>query len=240
MSNPSFTSILRGVMRRFVLLLFIPTIIPLSLSAEVNFVHATDLYYGQEFSKQFNHQLWITTKDLVYDPISSTITGSDGDVLRLDLMCPSATNIAGTYEIVGPAYADAPYKLNKKYTYWTYFEEGAFIDKKLTIGTCTIACTSVDTYTIKYDVQDIDNGNKHVGTIKDIHIQAVTSARKPYQLVPECTNITALQDVESSNSHHTHTKMFINGRIYVRYRDPQDMVHIYDLQGQEHGLNDMP
>jgi len=155
----------------------------------VEFTKATDLYYGTANSQQYNHQVWFTTEGLNYDAKTSQIEGTDGMVMRLDLFCPSATNIAGTYEIVGPKYADAAYKMNKKFTYWTYFEEGAFLDQKLTSGTCTITCTSKSTYTITYDVQEINDGAKHKGTIKDITIKAVKSSdNSDYKLVPTCKN----------------------------------------------------
>lgn len=193
----------------------------------VTFTKATDLYYAQEFSTQYNHQLWFTTEGLTYDPIHSTIEGEDGMVMRLDLMCPSATNIAGTYEIVGPKDADAPYKMNKKYTYWTYYEKGGFDDQKLTIGTCTITCTSKSTYTITYDVQEIDKGPTHKGTIKDITIIAVTSSGKDYTLVPSCTNAPAALDDQLSDSPVDHyTKIIQDGQLYI-----QKDQHIYNAAG---------
>lgn len=185
-------------------------------ATEPVFTKATDLYYGTEFSTQYNHQLWFTTDGLTYDPVNSEIEGSDGVVMRLDLMCPSATNIAGTYEIVGPNYADAPYKMNKKYTYWTYFEAGGFREQKLTIGTCTIACTSRETYTITYDVQEINNGPKHQGTIHDIRIRAVRSNGANYTLIPTCTNApeqTALEPIEESKN--AAQKVLVNGILYI-------------------------
>lgn len=185
-----------------------------ALAQEVVFTEATDLYYGTEFSTQYNHQLWFTTEGLTYDPVNSQIEGEDGMVMRLDLMCPSATNIAGTYEIVGPNYADAPYKMNKKFTYWTYFEQGGFSDQKLTIGTCTIACTSRETYTITYNVQEINNGPTHSGTITDIHIRAVRSNGSNYTLVPTCTNApSAVESVTEEDSHAV--KRIENGRLVI-------------------------
>lgn len=181
------------------------------------FTKATDLYYGTEFSTQYNHQLWFTTEGLTYDPVNSQIEGTDGMVMRLDLMCPSATNIVGTYEIVGPNYADAPYKMNKKYTYWSYFVQGGFSDQKLTVGTCTIVCTSRETYTITYDVQEINNGPTHRGTISDIRIRAVRSNGSNYTLVPSCTNAPggrdAVEDVaEDANQVR---KVLVNGVLTI-------------------------
>lgn len=197
-----------------------------ALAQEVVFTQATDLYYGTEFSTQYNHQLWFTTEGLSYDPVNSVIMGTDGMVMRLDLMCPSATNIAGTYEIVGPNYADAPYKMNKKYTYWTYFEQGGFLEKKLTIGTCTIICTSRDTYTISYDVQEINNGAQHTGTISDIRIRAVRSNGSNYTLVPTCTNeLTALETVVVGG---TATKRMEDGRLLIDMDGKK-----YDVLGRE-------
>lgn len=185
-------------------------------AVEPVFTKATDLYYDTEFSTQYNHQLWFTTEDLSYDPENSQIEGRDGMVMRLDLMCPSATNIAGTYEIVGPNYADAPYKMNKKYTYWTYFEAGGFREQKLTIGTCTVVCTSRETYTITYDVQEINNGPRHQGTIRDIRIRAVRSDGRNYTLVPTCTNApekTAIEMVEASEN--AIRKVLVDGILYI-------------------------
>ena len=197
-----------------------------AMAEEVVFTQATDLYYGTEYSSQYNHQLWFTTEGLSYDPVNSEIMGTDGMVMRLDLMCPSATNIAGTYEIVGPNYADAPYKMNKKYTYWTYFEQGGFLEKKLTIGTCTIICTSRDTYTISYDVQEINNGAQHTGTISDIRIRAVRSNGNNYTLVPTCTNEqTAVEAVVMGG---TATKRMENGRLLIDMGGKK-----YDMLGRE-------
>jgi len=182
----------------------------------VTFTKATDLYYATEFSTQYNHQLWFTTEGLTYDPIAGTIEGSDGMVMRLDLMCPSATNIAGTYEIVGPKDADVPYKMNKKYTYWTYYEKGGFVEQKLTLGTCTITCTSTSTYTITYDVQEIDKGPTHKGTIQNITIKAVTSAGKNYTLVPSCTNApAALDDVFTTSPNDRFVKVMKDGQLLI-------------------------
>ncbi|MCQ2342390.1 MAG: hypothetical protein MJZ75_02700 [Paludibacteraceae bacterium] len=175
-------------MKRLFVILITIAAVGYAGAENVPFTKATDLYYGTAYSSQYNHQLWFTTDGLTYDAKTSQIEGTDGMVMRLDLMCPSATNIAGTYEIVGPNYADAPYKMNKKYTYWTYFENGGFLDQKLTKGTCTIVCTSKNTYTITYDVQEIDNGPTHQGTITNIPITAITENGGAYTLRPTCTN----------------------------------------------------
>jgi len=214
----------------FILLLLV-VIVQARGEEQVVFTKATDLYYGTAYSKQYNHQLWLTTEGLTYDPVKSEIEGTDGMVMRLDLMCPSATNIAGTYEIVGPKDADAPYKMNKKYTYWTYFEQGGFLDQKLTIGTCTIACTSKSTYTISYDVQEIDKGATHKGTITNIAIHAVKENGQAYTLVPTCTNNpTKLEETAYSQGLDCRkaVKIYKDGQMYI-LRDGK----IYNTLGQE-------
>lgn len=192
------------------------------------FTKATDLYYGTEFSKQFNHQLWFTTDGLTYDAVQSIIEGEDGMIMELDLMCPSATDIVGTYEIVGPKDADAPYKMNKKYTYWTYMEKGGFLQRKLTEGTCTIVCTSRLTYTITYNVREIDNGPWHKGTIENITIPAVKSNGQSYKLVPTCKN--ELLPIESPTQDDKSTRLVLkNGIIYVQYTDVEGKLHTHTL-----------
>lgn len=210
-------------------------IVVFACAEDVRFTKATDLYYGTAYSSQYNynHQLWFTTEGLTYDAKQSVIEGEDGMVMRLDLMCPSATNIAGTYEIVGPKDADAPYKMNKKYTYWTYFEKGGFLDKKLTIGTCTIACTSKSTYTVTYDVQEIDNGPVHRGTITNIPITAVTESGRSYSLKPTCTNDpTDLETIPSAKTASGAQKLVKDNNIVICLPNGQ----IYTILGQRRNL----
>ena len=196
----------------------------------IPFTKATDLYYGTAYSSQYNHQLWFTTEGLTYDAKKSQIEGTDGMVMRLDLMCPSATNIAGKYEIVGPNYAEAPYKINKKYTYWTYFEQGGFLDRKLTVGTCTIECTSKSTYTITYNVQEIDNGPVHQGTITNIPITAITESGRDYKLQPTCTNdLTGLDETPTEQTTPYARKWLKNNHLYIQLKTGQ----IFTVTGQE-------
>lgn len=191
----------------------------------VPFTRATDLYYGTAYSSNYNHQLWLTTEGLTYDPVAGTMEGTDGYSMRLDLFTSSATDLTGSYEIVGPNYADKPGCMNKKYTYWTYYEQGGFLDRKLTVGTCTITCTSTETYNIEYSVQEIDNGPTHHGTIHDIRIRAVTEQGKEYNLTNRCTNRPDALD-ESYCFSPSARKLIRDGKLLIVHNG-----HLYDIFG---------
>ena len=191
---------------------------------DTTFVKGVDLYYGH-FSgktpyKYFNHQLWLLTDNLNFD--GKEIEGTDGRVMRLDLFNNSETDITGSYEIVGPNYADKPGCMNKKFTYYTYFEDGAFLDYKLTVGTCTITCSTSSTYDITYDVQEIDNGPKHKGTLHNIPITAIYyKDNKPYTLTNTCSGTDI---VPTCATPQRVRKYLQDGQIMIEYNGKKSWI----------------
>ncbi len=162
-----------------------------------------DLYYGHYTGTStpntyYNHQLWLTSSGLTFD--GDGIIGSDGHVMRLDLFSDSSEDLCGTYVITDPNQSDHPGCINKKFSYYTYFVEGSFVEQKLTEGTCTITCTTPTTYTIDYNVREINHGAQHVGTLRDIPITAIRYDGSPYTLHPTCeeTGIDEIMDSDDS------------------------------------------
>ncbi|GEM_PF-4302617 len=192
-------------------------------SKDTTLVKGVDLYYGHYSGetpyKYFNHQLWLTSEGLTFDGYG--IEGEDGHVMRLDLFCASATDLSGTYTITDPKDSDNPGCINKKYTYYDYFEGGSFVSQKLIQGNCTITCVTTTTYDIIYDFKEITTNKRHQGTLHNIPITAITSNDfskedydiKPYTLVPICQEMGIEQTEDHSPA--SHIKRIENGQLII-------------------------
>lgn len=211
----------------FLFILALLSISSFGKEADTTFVKGVDLYYGHYSGETpytyFNHQIWLTTTDLIFD--GDGIEGKDGRVMRLDLFNNSATDITGSYEIVGPKYADQPGCINKKFTYYTYFQDGAFYERKLTEGTCTIQCVTSSTYDITYDVQEINNGAKHKQTLHNIPISAIFyKDNSLYTLTNDCKSSAIERVVSSMDADKSHKVLYgnslileVNGKKYTLF-----------------------
>jgi len=190
---------------------------------DTTLVKGVDLYYGHYSGetpyKYYNHQLWLTSEGLTFDGYG--IEGEDGHVMRLDLFSASATDLSGTYTITDPNVSDNPGCINKKYTYYTYFEKGSFVECKLIQGTCTISCVTKTTYDIVYDFKEITTYKRHHGTLHNIPISAVTSddfskeefVTKPYTLQPDCQEMGIEQTEDHSPA--SYIKRMENGQLII-------------------------
>lgn len=203
---------------------------------DTTLVRGVDLYYGHYSGETpytyYNHQLWLTSKDLTYD--GQGIEGNDGHVMRLDLFSSSATDLCGTYTITDPNKSDHPGCINKKFTSYAYFQGGAFVENKLVEGTCTISCVTNTTYDITYDVKEITTYKRHQGTLRSIPISAITAndfslenpVYVPYTLRPSCrdTEVETLQATPSM----PYSKRIENGHLVIIRNNVR-----YSVMGQE-------
>lgn len=191
------------------------------------FTKAVDYYYGTyagegvPANKYYNHQLWFTTQGLTFD--GEGIEGTDGRSMHLDLFSASATDITGTYTIVDPIKADAPGCINKKFSYYAYFQSGSFYEQKLTVGTCTISCVTSTTYDIAYDVTEINNGARHQGLIQGISISVIPAGPQSTKLSNSCAE-TEIKDITTTS---LPAKRLENGQLILHHNG-----HDYSLQGQ--------
>ena len=186
-------------------------------------VRGVDLYYGHYSGEtpytNYNHQLWLTSQGLTFD--GEGIEGTDGHVMRLDLFTNSATDICGSYTITDPIDSDHSGCINKKFTYYTIFKGGSFVERKLISGTCTISCVTNTTYDITYDVKEITTNIRHYGVLHAIPISAITSDDfnqepilfKPYTLQPTCKD-TGIE-IQKDHSQTLYNKRIENGHIVI-------------------------
>lgn len=204
---------------------------PVVNPADTVFTAAVDYYYGhwdgeKEAYKNYNHQIWFTSKNLEYD--GEGIAGNYGHCMRLDLFSASATDITGTYTIVDPKDSDKAGCINKSYSFYSYFDGGYAGENKLTIGSCTITCEENGEYTFVYDVQEINKGTRHQGSVT-IPVTAMTYTGAPYTLLSPCDG-TGIEEVtihdSNAEAHATH-KRLMNGQLIIEHEGVQ-----YDAMGR--------